>query len=285
MTCGRVRRLPPRPFLAGLGPPQEFGRKLEKTRFSIPNRALGAFTPEPAISWPEFDTESGLGVRTLGGMQIGTIFFGANSAIRVRSERWMGVALAGQILWLPIAFACTQVGTRSSFSSVTLQGIDPRLAPTQPRVLDGRPLLGGLLHRIHPAAAGQPEILSLLVRELEQAAAIPSCISLPRDPRLTSVCELVESLLHRRTDMAWCAAHCGLSPRSLQRLFVAECGMGPGDWIRKRRALEALWLLEGGMPLAEAASTCGYSSASAFGAMFRKSMGAAPRRFSRAASR
>lgn len=149
--------------------------------------------------------------------------------------------------------------------------------------MDGQPLLHGLLRRLEqvPEGPGSPcaELMSLLLHEMRDARTVASFLTLPADPRLASLCDCIESSLHRGHQAKSCARDSGLSARTLQRLFAQECGMATATWIRRRRLLEALWRMGQGDSVAAVAQGLGYRSFSAFGAMVRKTMGVGPRQF------
>lgn len=75
------------------------------------------------------------------------------------------------------------------------------------------------------------------------------------------------------------AARLGVSERTVTRTFRAETGLSFGAWQAALRAQHAAVMLGGGMPVDEVAVRVGYSSASAFGAAFRRTTGLTPGRF------
>ena len=78
--------------------------------------------------------------------------------------------------------------------------------------------------------------------------------------------------------LAWGAGHW----RSLKtRLFHRETGQSFSAWRQSVRLLEALARLGAGESVTSVALDVGYDSPSAFTAMFRRELGAAPRRYLR----
>jgi AraC family transcriptional regulator len=76
------------------------------------------------------------------------------------------------------------------------------------------------------------------------------------------------------------AAECGVSPRHLMRLFKASAGVTLGDYVAETRIRRAKALLGGSRPLIkEAAYLCGFKTAAAFSAAFRRATGRTPRQF------
>ncbi|MFN4091058.1 MAG: helix-turn-helix domain-containing protein, partial [Alphaproteobacteria bacterium] len=74
----------------------------------------------------------------------------------------------------------------------------------------------------------------------------------------------------------------GASERTLARLFLAETGFTFGAWRQRLRLLAAMTRLAAGEPVTTVALDLGYANPSAFTAMFRRHMGAAPTRYLRA---
>ncbi|WP_245986312.1 helix-turn-helix transcriptional regulator [Azospirillum thermophilum] len=73
------------------------------------------------------------------------------------------------------------------------------------------------------------------------------------------------------------AERAGASGRTLARLFLKETGLTFGAWRQQARLAEAVARLALGEPVARVALAAGYDSASAFTAMFRRTLGATPR--------
>lgn len=72
------------------------------------------------------------------------------------------------------------------------------------------------------------------------------------------------------------AAELGVSPRTLERTFLADAGMPLGEWRQRARISRAIALLAEGMAVKDVALEVGYETASAFVAAFRKYVGSTP---------
>ncbi|MCT1886787.1 helix-turn-helix domain-containing protein [Dietzia cinnamea] len=72
------------------------------------------------------------------------------------------------------------------------------------------------------------------------------------------------------------AARLGVSERTITRAFRADTGLSFGAWQAAFRAQQAALLLGRGMTVDVVAARVGYSSASAFGAAFRRTTGPDP---------
>lgn len=78
--------------------------------------------------------------------------------------------------------------------------------------------------------------------------------------------------------LAELGAATGVGERTLSRLFRAEFGMSYPQWRTQSRLYHALRMLADGLPVTTVAHRCGWSSASAFIDVFRRSFGYTPGR-------
>jgi len=75
------------------------------------------------------------------------------------------------------------------------------------------------------------------------------------------------------------ARQVGASERTLARLFERELALSFGQWRQQVRLAHAAPLIARGMPLSQVAEQLGYTSQSAFSAMFKKTFGSTPSAF------
>lgn len=68
----------------------------------------------------------------------------------------------------------------------------------------------------------------------------------------------------------------GVSPRTLERAFLAATGLNYGAWRRRARILASLHLLAAGSSVTQASTAVGYSTPSAFVAAFKQHLGRPP---------
>jgi len=109
-------------------------------------------------------------------------------------------------------------------------------------------------------------------------------LPISRHPRIQKIMEaLIENPGDHRSFEDW-VAESNLSARSLSRLFQSEAGMSFGNWRRNLRVIEAISKLDAGESVLSVALDMGYTSQSAFTAMFRRVSGDLPSRFSRRSS-
>jgi len=115
----------------------------------------------------------------------------------------------------------------------------------------------------------------------EVAALGPAQLSLPL-PRTGFAMHVADRLI---ADPGLCAGTVELaravacSPRTLERAFAAEVGLGVAAWRRRLRMLQALQELARDATVTSASLDAGYAGVSAFIAAFRREFGTSPRRF------
>jgi AraC-like DNA-binding protein len=153
------------------------------------------------------------------------------------------------------------------------------------RVISVSPLLRELILRVAEMAAldsrvaAEARLMSVLMDEVERAQIEPLLLPLPSDGRALKAADYV---LKNPADDATAEAlarRCGLSTRTLERLFRAETGMRFGLWRQKARLLESVRVLVVGGSVTDAALESGYSSISAYIAAFKKTFGCTPSKF------
>jgi AraC-like DNA-binding protein/quercetin dioxygenase-like cupin family protein len=203
---------------------------------------------------------------------------------RVTTEDGAWVVPPGRALWVP---AGTVHGLRMA-GAVAMRTlyIVPEAAPFMPaacRVVSVTPLLRELILAateapVDDVPTGRSALMAaLILEELQRAEALPLHVPLPRDPRLARLCRaLIDDPACPDSLETW-ADRTGLSPRTLARLFQRETGYGFAAWRQQARLAEALARLSVGESVDTVARALGYAGPSAFTAMFRRALGAAPR--------
>ena len=134
----------------------------------------------------------------------------------------------------------------------------------------------GALDRRRPSHA---HVIGVLLDQLSALSAVPLQLPTPRDPRAARVAARLRAKPDDPASLATLARHAGASRRTIERLFVRETGMTMAEWRRRLRMLHAVQLLAEGQPVTAAALAVGYSSVSAFIAVFKKEFGATPGRY------
>lgn len=135
------------------------------------------------------------------------------------------------------------------------------------------------------ALAREALIAALVLSELETAPTQPLGVPLPHpqtgDNRLRMLCDAVMQAPARRATLAEWARDVGASERTIARLFRSELDTSFQHWRQQVALAHALPMLARGAPVGQVAAASGYTSDSAFTAMFRNAMGQAPSAFRR----
>lgn len=119
-----------------------------------------------------------------------------------------------------------------------------------------------LADRARPADAPQPHVVAG---------------QLPRDARLEHAMAIIEERLSDPPSVKSLAAQVGVSRRQLERIFRAEHGLSPWQYLLVRRLRQGHWLLtQTGRSVTEIAQECGFVDASHFARRMRKTFGASP---------
>jgi AraC-like DNA-binding protein len=104
-------------------------------------------------------------------------------------------------------------------------------------------------------------------------------LPMPAEPRLHKLCRQQIEHPEAQETLETLAGRHATSSRTLARQFLRETGMSFRQWRQQARLVEALGHLANGVPVALIAERLGYRSASAFTAMFRRTLGVEPRRY------
>jgi AraC-like DNA-binding protein len=149
-------------------------------------------------------------------------------------------------------------------------------------VVNVRPLLRELIVRtclagaLDTKIAEQRRLIGVIFDELKSLTVVPLQLPLPLERRAAKLVETAQSDFAPLADML---RRSGASRRTMERVFREETGMSLGRWLRRRKLLEGLRRLAAGEAVGMVALDLQYSSASAFIAMFRRELGATPRRY------
>lgn len=157
--------------------------------------------------------------------------------------------------------------------------------PAGPCVLGVGDLLRGMVRRaadwrdklaLDPA---QSRFAAVLLDEIEAAPQQPLHLPWPRDRRLGRLAQALADDPADNRPLESLAALAGLAPRTAQRLFVQETGLGFAQWRQQLRLIHALERLSAGQPVAQVADGLGYATPSNFIAMFKRAYGMTPGRY------
>lgn len=149
------------------------------------------------------------------------------------------------------------------------------------RVLVVSKLLRELIHALEASLPGPRDdaLARLTLEEISHAATQDLGVPMPRDKRLRALCEALVRAPGERATLAEWAVDVGASERTVARLFRTELSTSFQQWRQQAVLAHALPMLARGVPISQVALASGYSSDSAFTAMFKAAMGQPPRHF------
>ncbi len=230
---------------------------------------------------------------TAGGLRVawhshprGQVVYAVEGVLRVVSRSGAWIVPPRQMVWVPPAMEHEVIAA----DSVTLHALFVESAraadlPAECRVMNVPPLLHQLILKAaelgHDYAAEGParRLMEVIIDQLLELE--PAALHLPmaQDKRLQRVINgLMQAPADGRGLEQW-AEVAGASARTLARLFVRETGLTFSEWRKRLRLLEAIDRLGRGQRITRVALELGYDSASAFIAMFRRTLGAPPSRY------
>ena len=158
-------------------------------------------------------------------------------------------------------------------------------APAGAATVSITPLLGELIRAA--ADVEQPyvpesrdgHLMQLILDELQTLPVLPLHVPKPADPRLQQIVQHWESLPDDASTLQDWALRLGVDAKTIQRLCARELGMTFGQWRQQIRLVRALERLAHGDKVIDVALSQGYTSPSAFTAMFKKRFGQLPSQF------
>jgi AraC-like DNA-binding protein len=164
--------------------------------------------------------------------------------------------------------------------------VDKSVAPSSLdtcRVLEVSPLLRELIVALDDDAALPTQrehcLGELIIDELLRSTPLPLGVPLPADKRLRALCTAIIANPAAGESLEQLALDVGASVRTISRLFRSELGSSFSEWRQQAVLAHAIPLLSEGMSLSQVARELGYTSQSAFTAMFRRAFGKSPREF------
>ncbi|WP_077001826.1 helix-turn-helix domain-containing protein [Variovorax sp. KK3] len=212
----------------------------------------------------------------------------ADGLLQVRTERGAWAVPPRRAAWMPPGelHAVNSNGVTHSWN-LYLSPAASKGLPGKPCVIEVNELMDQLVFRAvawtsQPAlAAPQKRVMSVLLDELAGAPHDRMQLPMPRDRRLHRVAAaILDNPADSRTREDW-AAWAGLSVRTLSRLFQQEVRISFAHWREQAVLMAAMDMLTRGTSVASVADALGYSTPSAFIALFRRNFGASPARYLR----
>jgi AraC-like DNA-binding protein len=214
------------------------------------------------------------------------LVYACRGVMTVRTTEGAWVVPAQRAVWIPARIPHSIV-TSGAVSMRTIY-FRARLVRRLPRaccVVNVSPVLQELiLHactysRLNRRSKVHARLIAVIVDQLGMVRAIPLQLPNPSDPRAVRVAEALQRDPSENRSLEAVCKHAGGSKRTIERLFQFETHLSLGKWRQQLRLMRSLQLLAAGEKITHAALETGYSTPSAFIAMFRKTLGTTPRRY------
>lgn len=122
-------------------------------------------------------------------------------------------------------------------------------------------------------------VMALIVDEIAASRTAPLHVPMPQDAKLVRVCQAVLDDPAQNDALDDWATAAGMCRRTFTRAFRSETGLTFATWRQNVRLMEAVSRLSTGQSVTAVALDVGYSSPSAFTAMFRRAFGVPPREY------
>jgi AraC-like DNA-binding protein/quercetin dioxygenase-like cupin family protein len=207
--------------------------------------------------------------------------------VRTRGGAW--VVPTHRAVWIPAKVPHSIV--ISGVVAMRTLYLKPRQAKRLPAgccVVNISPLLRELilhacqLKTLQKTIVWQQHLIQVILDQLESIQMVPLQLPNPSDARARRIADALVADPGDQRPLAQICKTAGASKRTVERLFRQDVGMTIGKWRQQLRLMEAMRLLAGGAKVTHAALEAGYSTPSAFIAMFGKALGTTPAAYFRA---
>ena len=214
------------------------------------------------------------------------LVYACQGVMTVRTGAGTWVVPARRAVWIPAKMPhSVQMSGAVSMRTVYLRARMARRLPRTCCVVNVSLLLQHLI--VHLCTHGKlsrrsrvhAHLIDVLVDQLEALQTVPLQLPALSDARAARVAALLQGDLAEFRSMEWACKQAGASKRTIERLFREETRLSLGKWRQQLRLLRSLQLLAAGEKISHAALEAGYSTPSAFIAMFRKALGTTPRKY------
>ncbi|MCC5477895.1 AraC family transcriptional regulator [Streptomyces barringtoniae] len=209
------------------------------------------------------------------------IVYAGRGVVAVTTDAGSWVAPATRAIWVPAGTVhAHDAHGELELHLVGLPASENPLTLDTPTVLAVSPLLRELIiaHTRDPDD-GSPQrarLRAVLLDQLRASPQQPLHLPIPSSPLLRALCDILRADPADGRTLAELGREVGASDRTLSRLFRGDLGMSFPQWRTQLRLHHALILLAERTPVTTVAHRCGWSSASAFIDVFRRTFGHTP---------
>ncbi len=209
------------------------------------------------------------------------IVYAARGVLAITTDAGSWIAPATHAVWVPAGTVhAHQAHGSLELHLVGLPATDNPLGLEVPTVLAVGPLLRELIiaytRAPHDDSPERRRLRAVLLDQLRVSPQQPLHLPTPTRPQLQDLCDILRTDPADNRTLAALGKQVGASDRTLSRLFKSDLGMTYPQWRTQLRLYHALVLLADDVPVTTVAHLCGWSSASAFIDVFRRTLGHTP---------
>ncbi|MCR9255821.1 MAG: helix-turn-helix transcriptional regulator [Alphaproteobacteria bacterium] len=206
-----------------------------------------------------------------------------NGAMRLKTAQGLFLVVTGQGIWIPAGVEHA-IDIHDDLDWRTVLIAPPRAddGPDAPALLTLSPLVQALLEAMsklpmeYDADGPDGRLAEVLVDRILALPRSDLALPMPDDVRARRLADGLIAQGRQDVDLAGLIRAAGLAPATATRLFRRECGLTPGQWLKRLLVLTAIERLTAGEAVTTVALDLGYESPSAFSAMFLKVAGRPP---------
>jgi len=219
------------------------------------------------------------------------LVYAIRGVLTVKTDAGAWVVPPHRAVWLPAKTVYTlEMSGQTALRMIYVRKVrrdreDSSFDRSRCAVVSVSPLLRELIVRtiqigaLESKASHHCHLAGLIDHEIRTIGTVPLQLPFPRSVLGRRFADAIETGLESRIDVNLVLRECGASRRTMERLFTQETGMSLGQWIRRRKLLDGLEKILTGETIASVAFRLGYSSSSAFIAMFKRELGSTPGEF------
>jgi AraC-like DNA-binding protein len=212
----------------------------------------------------------------------GQLFGSLRGLLSVGVEHGVWVVPAIHAVWLPPHHAHSG-RSHGPFHGWSVYVAEPACAdlPQRPCAIRTSGLLREAVLRactwpLGPLESANKHVAAVILDEIRSLPVEALGLPFPSDPRLQRVARALIADPADERDLERWADWAAVSARTLSRRFVQETGFNFTAWRQRARMMRSLEMLAAGAPVTTVALDLGYSTASAFISLFRRTFGETP---------
>ncbi|MFJ9901085.1 AraC family transcriptional regulator [Streptomyces sp. NPDC091280] len=209
------------------------------------------------------------------------IIYAGRGVLAITTSEGSWVAPGTRAIWVPAGTVhAHRAYGELDLHLVGLPAAENPLGLGAPTVLAVGPLLRELIiaytHGEDDGSGERARLRAVLLDQLRASPQQPLHLPTPTTPLLRALCGILQADPGDGRTLAELGREVGASDRTLSRLFRSDLGMTFPQWRTQLRLHRALVLLTEGSAVTAVAHQCGWSSASAFIDVFRRTFGHTP---------